>query len=295
MKNNYIDLHVHTNYSDGLFYPKDIINLAKENNVQILSITDHDSISSLEEFKNNICDKMIGIKGVEFSSYINIFNKKIKLHILGYCFDENNINLKKLINEMLEKRREAHINLLKEINNKIKNFPEENLSKINFDRYCWFDREIINYLEDNNVSKEKIEYLRNFYKFNKFSYGFDYDLPARKVIDAIHSAGGYVIFAHPMAYKIEKEQMELIINHLISMGIDGIETYQSDCSDKDSMWLNKIVETNNLLNSVGSDFHRIIRSDGRKIGLGINNNLCIEETLLTNKILQKKQYFERNK
>ena len=295
MKINYIDLHVHTNYSDGAFHPKDIINKANENNVKILSITDHDSISALEQFKNNICDGMIGVKGTEFSSYINIFNKKVKLHILGYCFDENNIYFKKLINEMLEKRRDVHIKLLKEVKDKIKNFPEEKLSEINFDRYCWFDREIINYLEDNNISKEKIECLRNFYKINKFSYGFDYDLPVRIVIDAIHSAGGYAIIAHPMAYEIEKNEMLLIINRLINIGIDGIETYQADCSDKDSIWLNKIVQDNNLLNSVGSDFHRMIRSDGRKIGLGINNNLCIEETLLTNKILQKKQYFESKK
>lgn len=294
MKKKYIDLHVHTNYSDGLYSPKVIIEQVRKN-VGLLSITDHDSIASLSDFKENLPEYMYGVNGVEFSSYINILNKKIKLHILGYCYDDKNVAFNKIINELLEKRKHRHLLLLREVKEKIKNFPDEQSQMINIDKYCWYDRILLNYLEENNISKEQIEQLREYYFKNRFSYGEDYDLDVRKVIDAIHSAGGYAILAHPMAYGIPMEQIEQIINYLIQLGLDGIETYQSDCKFEDSLWLNQIVLKKGLLNSVGSDFHRDINSDGRKIATGINNNLCIEDTLLTNKILEKKQYFERKK
>ena len=83
----YIDLHIHSNNSDGTFTPKQLVDIAEKNNVGILSITDHDSISGLEEFKCSIPYDMIGVKGIEFSSFIMDNNEKIKLHILGYGFN----------------------------------------------------------------------------------------------------------------------------------------------------------------------------------------------------------------
>ena len=291
----YIDLHVHSNNSDGAFSPKQLVKMAYENNIGILAIADHDSICGLDEFKSNILTGMIGVKGVEFSSYITDGNEKFRIHMLGYCFDEKNDYFQLLVNEMKAKRINTHLKLLKELEEKIKKLPEEEIRKLNIDRYCWFDREVINCLKQSNYSQEIIEELKKYYKINRFSYGEDYDLDVKRVIDAIHVAGGYAIFAHPMAYKFSKEKnkVEIIINKLIDMGIDGIEIYQSDCKIKDTLWLKKIVDSKNLLYSVGSDFHRIINSDGRQIGLGIDNNLCIEKTSLSNQIIREKKFFKK--
>lgn len=291
----YIDLHVHSNNSDGAFSPKQLVKMAYENNIGILAIADHDSICGLDEFKSNILTGMMGVKGVEFSSYIIDGNEKFRIHMLGYCFDEKNNYFQLLVNEMKTKRINTHLKLLKELKEKIKKLPEEEIGKLNMDRYCWFDREVINCLKQSNYSQEIIEELKKYYKINRFSYGEDYDLDVKRVIDAIHAAGGYAIFAHPMAYKFSKDKhkVEIIINKLIDMGIDGIEIYQSDCKIKDSLWLKQIVDSKNLLYSVGSDFHRIINSDGRQIGLGIDNNLCIEKTSLSNEIIREKKFFKK--
>lgn len=290
-----IDLHIHSNNSDGTFTPRQLVSIACKNNVGILSITDHDSISGLEEFKYEISSEMLGIKGVEFSSFIIDVDKKIKIHILGYGFDENNYLFKAMVNEMREKRIDKHIRLLHEIKEVTKTIPEEEIAKLDINRYCWFDREVIKVLGRTGYSKEKLEELKQYYKINKFSYGSDYELDAQRVIDVIHSAGGYVIFAHPMAYKFSTDKLfvERVLNKLIKMGIDGVEIYQSDCNTSDSIWLGQVVDKNNLLFSVGSDFHRIENSDGRQIGLGIDNNLCINRTTLTDEIIKEKKYFKK--
>lgn len=293
----FIDLHVHSNNSDGTFSPKQLVLMANKNNVGILSITDHDSISGLPEFQCTIPYGILGVKGIEFSSFIMVNNEKIKLHILGYGFDENNYLFQLLVKEMIEKRVDRHLKLIKDLREKIKKLPEEEIEKLNIYKYCWFDREVINCLEQAKYPKEIIDELRMYYKINRFSYGNDYDLDVKRVIEAIHAAGGYVVFAHPMAYKFsnDKDMVLKIINQLIYMGIDGIEIYQSDCSPENVLWLNKIVKGNNLLASVGSDFHRIIHSDDRQIGLGINNNLCRNETSLTNEIIKSRKYFKKVK
>lgn len=295
IRNKYIDLHIHSNYSDGNFTPKQLINIAENNNVKILAITDHDSISGLREFKDNISYGLFGVNGIELSSYIVDNNENTRIHILGYCFDEKNYLFQKLVNEMNDKRRNIHLRLLKELREKIKKIPEEEIKKININRYCWFDREVIECLEKSKYPKEIIDELKLHYKINKFSYGDDYNLNVRRVIDGIHSAGGYVVLAHPMSYDFsyDKDRVSRIINKLIDMGIDGIEIFHTECSLNDTIWLREIVNKNNLLYSVGSDFHRFIDSDGRQIGLGIDNNLCISETSLTNEILKTKKYFKK--
>lgn len=290
-KEKYIDLHIHTNKSDGAFEPSEIIKMANKNQTSIISICDHDTIEGIKEFKSNLLKDMQGIYGVEFSSYIDINGKKTKLHILGYGFEPTSIYILKLLEEMKQKRLSAHIDALNYIKDKIINLPEERISKLNMERYCWFDKEIIKCLEEEKNNIEIIENLKKHFQKNRFSYGNDYELNVFDVINAIKLSGGYAILAHPMAYKLSRDEIFKIIIKLIDIGIDGIEIFQSDCSIEDSIFLKNIVNKYNLLYSVGSDFHRTINSDGRMIGLGIDNNLCIEETSLTNKMLEKKKYF----
>ena len=291
----YIDLHIHTFNSDGYFSPTKIIDLSKTNNTNFIAISDHDTINGLNEFHRNLQPGMIGVDGVEFSSFTQLENKKVKLHILGYGFEKNNTELLKLLNEQKEKRLKSHKKLLEFLKQQLTELPEKSISQIDMERYCWFDREIIKCMEQEKYSPDIVEYYREYFKNNKFSYGKDYDLAANRVIDGIKSANGLVVLAHPMAYKLSREDIIKIIRKLTELGIDGVEVYQSDCSYEDSLYLNEMAKKYNLLCSVGSDFHRITNSDGRLIGRGINDNLCIEEISLTNKILEKKMYFKGDK
>lgn len=291
----YIDLHIHTLNSDGYYSPKEIIDLAQKNDTNFIAISDHDSINGLSEFKSNLKEGMIGVFGVEFSSFILINNKKIKLHILGYGFDVDNPKILTLLNEMKQKRITSHVNLLNMVKDELLRLPEDSLSKIDMQRYCWFDREFVKCLEKEEYPIDIIDYYKKYFKSNKFSYGPEYDLDVSRVIDAIKSANGYVVLAHPMAYKLDRDDITEIIKKLTNFGIDGIEVYQSDCKVEDSLYLMEVADKYNLLKSVGSDFHRDFNSDGRSIGVGINDNLCIEETSLTNKIMELKKCFKGSK
>ena len=83
-----IDLHIHTNYSDGNLNPKEVIDEAFKNNVSTISICDHDTIDAYKEdvFTYAKSKEIELIVGVEISTK----NKEGKFHILGYNFDINN-------------------------------------------------------------------------------------------------------------------------------------------------------------------------------------------------------------
>lgn len=108
-----IDLHIHSNYPDGKFSPKEIIDMAKQNNVKYISITDHDNIggysNELFEYANK--NNITLIPGVEISTKTD----KCGIHILGYNFDLNN---KELVNQLCKLRNARH-DYLHKMSNKL--------------------------------------------------------------------------------------------------------------------------------------------------------------------------------
>ena len=89
-----IDLHIHTKFSDGLLSAKEILKLAQERKLDVISITDHDTLDGYK-----IASKIVGdynlqlIPGVEISS--NYQGKDV--HILAYNFDPNDKKLLELL------------------------------------------------------------------------------------------------------------------------------------------------------------------------------------------------------
>lgn len=238
------DLHCHTLYSDGNLDVSQVIARAKQNNVSVLAITDHDVIDGANEaFKYNNEDFKI-IYGVELSTNRN----DESVHILGY-FKEPLIEgpLVRVMNSQKQKRvtrAEKIVALLKEhFNIKLDtSFIQENRS---LTRGTIAD-EII--AQGYSYSKKEI--------FDKMlGQGCPCYMPSSKMtpqkgIQLIKENGGIAIVAHPCLYKNN------YIMDFIEMGIDGIEgRYPSKFNDE-SMY-RRFTKNFNLLFTAGSDFHRI--------------------------------------
>ena len=97
------DLHVHTDISDSSYNIEETLTMAKENEVTHIGITNHDTVRGLKEAID--IGKSMGIKvipGIEISAYDFINNRKV--HILGYNFNLNGENIRKICDPILEKR-----------------------------------------------------------------------------------------------------------------------------------------------------------------------------------------------
>ncbi len=262
------DLHIHTNNSDGELSVEELVYEIKKNNIKIFSITDHDTIDALNEIKSIDVEDLKFIKGIEFSS---ILDKTYKMHILGYNIDENNQDILNITNN-LKKLKKAR-------------FYE--LADILFEKYNFkFEKEELDYVIENikNPSKShmaklmvKKGYINSVEEaFLKYLDNINSKTPNRidvkVVINAIKSAGGIAIWAHPKKFENQYGiDFEELLPRLLDMGLDGIEIYNSLHSLQDCKRYEQAAKKFNLITTGGSDFHGVKVKPNVKLGEVFNS------------------------
>ena len=271
-----IDLHTHTKYSDGTWSVKELLKEAKKANIEILSITDHNSVSAYKEMKEfNYKDYFSGkiIKGIEFSTvYDGVF-----FHMLAYDFDVKKVeeflnlnyqkpNLDKEFEYMMSSCRKNGVN--------IGNINYSDKSKYPVS-IIW--QEIKKYNENrklfSNEEWENEDFFFNSCVTNKnFPVALDMSIhypTADFVSKKIREFGGKTFVAHIFKYKLNRP-FDFIDKLKDNNVIDGVEVYHSYFSDIQMKELYNYCLKNNLLMSGGTDCHGMKRPD-RKIGIGYGN------------------------
>ncbi len=251
-----VDLHLHTNFSDGAFSPRTLIDIIREKNISIASIVDHDSIDALPfaiEYANSLGIEII--PGVELSAE---FQQK-EIHILGYFFDIHN----KVFNDYLQFFKEERLIRAEKIVHKLNNLG----LKINLE-------DITNNQRNVNIGRPHIarvmvelNLVHNYYDaFNKYlknggpAYEKKTHLSPGSAIKIINDAGGLAFLAHPGNLD------ENILIKLIEAGLDGIEVIHPSHNRMLKKYYSKIADQFMLLKSGGSDFHGGTKFDEKYLG-----------------------------
>ena len=274
-----IDLHIHTTISDGAYSPKEVIDMAKQNNVTTIAISDHDTIEAYtNEVREYSKDNGITlINAVEISTKFN----KHGIHVLGYNFDLDNKELK----DALYKNRNARHIYLKKVCDKLNaigyKVNYEELDKIKSVTKSHISLDVIN----NEQNKEKLikdfghipnkgEFIEIIMNENCPAYVKKNTLTPKEASEIIKNANGKVVLAHPVAYSYEDGLSENDIQEIIdTMLIDGIEANyiyvdrNNEIRDECIRW-NKFADKNNLFVTIGSDFHN---KDGIRPEIGLIN------------------------
>lgn len=281
-----IDLHIHTNISDGELSPKEIIDEAVNNKASIISITDHDTIDAytddLIKYANN--NKIDLIPGVEISTK----SHGVGIHILGYNIDIHSNILKKQLEDLRNIRHEYLYNVGKKLKELGYEIDIEELDKIDAVTKAHISLQIINNL--NNKEKllkefghipNKGEFIENIMNENCPAYVKKRSITPLEAANIIRKAGGKVVLAHPVAYEHQDNLTDLDIQEIIEEIIpDGIEAnyifYDRDENryNESEKW-KKVAKKNNLFTTIGSDFHTK-SSKHALIGL-INENIHISD------------------
>ena len=262
-----IDLHIHTNCSDGALTPKEIIDEAYKNGINTIAICDHDTTEAYQEETFNYAkEKNINlIVGVEISTKA----KKYGVHILGYNFDLNN----KEFQERLYTIRNARHIYLRKVANKLEEagykIDVERLDKIDAVSKAHIAYDVIENKENETKLKEVFGHIPDMGEFIETIMNEDCPCYVRKetispkeASELIHHAGGKVVLAHPVAYTYEDNLTEKDIDDLvIDMKPDGIETNyiyidKNNIKHNDIALWNNFAKKHNLQTTVGSDFHR---------------------------------------
>lgn len=262
-----IDLHIHTNMSDGEYSPKEIIDMAIKNNVKVLAITDHDTIDAYTEDvllyakQNNI----LLIPGVEISTKIN----KCGIHVLGYNISLNDKNLKNMLDLL---RNNRHIYLAK-VSSELKKLGYHvslnELDKIEAVTKGHIASDVVSNSANYSTLIKNFGYIPNKGEFIESvmnegcpAYVKKETITPTEAVMLIKNAGGKAVLAHPVAYKYEDGLSENDIFNLIrDMEIEAIEgnyiyVDKNNVKINESHKWNEFCKNNNLLSTIGSDFHK---------------------------------------
>ena len=256
---------MHTNYSDGVKTVEEVIEIARIEDLDYISITDHDTLEgSIKAY--NMQSKYNDIKfiiGIELSTE----NNDESVHILGYFKDDSFLGDFELYLENQRKQR-------KERAIKIKNALYEHFNiDLNMD---FMDKiqSITRGTIANEIVNQGYPYSRNEIFSKMIGNGNPAYFPSTKLttkrgIKLIHDFGGLAVLAHPVLLK--KNDVE----EIISFGLDGIEAIYPANRDGDEEKFRSLAKRYGLFITAGNDFHDF--NDNRHGHIG---NLTLDENEL---------------
>ena len=289
-----IDLHIHTTKSDGKLTPKEVIDEAYKNGVSVIAIADHDTTEAYtkELFSYAQSKKVKLISAVEISTKIN----KAGIHVLGYDFDLNNIEMQEKLYKIRNARHEYLHNVAKKLNKLSYYLNVEELDKIDAVTKAHIALDIVN----NPKNKEKLlhnfkhipnkgEFIETIMNENCPAYVKKQTVTPKEAAEIIRIAKGKVVLAHPVAYVHEDNLTDNdILNIIREMKPDGIEAFylyvdrNNNKIDEMKKW-NKFAKENNLFITDGSDFYNFDNIRPEKVFK--NTNFVLEDEVI-NEILE---------
>lgn len=243
-----IDLHIHSNLSDGDKSIFELIEELKRKKFELFSITDHDSLESIRILEN--ISNITYIPGVEMSSA----SDKVKMHILGYGINYDS-NLKKTCDFIKNTRKELVLDILEDL---IKNgyvFKDSDLNHFyNNDSSYQGKVEIAKYLVKNGYSSSVNKAFNEI--LGKYKIGNKIRKDAELVINEIKESNGISILAHPFEI-VRKQDVDIdkVIDKLVYYGLDGVEVFTTKHNMDETKYIYELCKEKNLLISGGSDYH----------------------------------------
>ncbi len=282
--NKLIDMHTHTNYSDGEYSPKELIEKAKAAGINTLAITDHDTLEGLKNIPKNIKGIKV-IPGIELTAKV----PKGRMHILGYNIDINNKELNDQMSFLKTKSINSVISLIEQLKKDYKIYftYEEIKELVNYNHNLGrpdLARLLIRKGYVKTVQEAFDKYLIKAYdKTRKVNKNLTY----KECIQLITNSGGIPVLAHPHSLELDNEKLEKLIHKMIKLGLRGIEVYHSKNTKEEEKFYLELADKYNLLISGGTDYHGPNTKPDIFLGIG-KNNIHIEKLSILDEIKKTK-------
>lgn len=260
-----IDLHTHSNASDGQHSPSELIRLAHEAGIDTIALTDHDTTAGLEEAERAAAE--VGMKllrGVE----ISCMGGK-NLHILGLGIDRFNCELTSFLEHVRGLRDLRNLRLEAFLHEKGVNVTTEMAAK---------------YAADDNVRRPhfalamvELGYAESVQEaFARYLWSAEYNAlriqkpSAEECISKIAHSGGLAVLAHPCLLELDGERLEKLISRLSQAGLSGLECLYPLHSEEQTRLYISLAEKYGLFVTAGSDYH------GKKVKPHISIGTALE-------------------
>jgi predicted metal-dependent phosphoesterase TrpH len=272
---SFIDLHIHSNCSDGAFSPAELVQRASSEGLIAVAIADHDSVAGVADgiTAGLVCGIEV-IPAVELSVQ---FKSWQDVHLLGYGMAWSDVLFLEKLNGFRERREHRNEEILERVNEMI---VSEGRAPVGLSEVLAFARDAIGrphiaraMLERGYVSNIEDAFRRYLVPCNVPKCYW----PMQDAIHEIRRLGGVSVLAHPTTVSTDRQELREVIIELSEIGLDGIEVFNNLAQQDEMEFLRRLAGELGLLVTGGSDFHGI--EEGLQMGRG-RGGIRISDTLL---------------
>ena len=243
-----VDLHLHTTYSDGRLTPGELIQIAAEQGIGVIAITDHDTVNGIKPaLQAAECFPYVTvIPGVEINTDVH----QGEVHILGYFIDYTNQHLLDTLDTLRNSRKARAQKMLDKLNKMGIHIEWERVLELADGGSVGRPHIAQALFEGQHVSNLQDAFERYIGR-NGPAYAERDRLSPKEAVELIISANGLPVIAHPGSIK----DLEQMIVDLKQSGLVGIEVYYDNYDQATIERLSKLAVKNELISTGGSDFH----------------------------------------
>lgn len=283
-----IDLHTHTNHSDGTDSVEELLLNAEKKKLEIISITDHDSVDAYYELENNPNLRKLFSGKILPGCEMKTHYKKVPIEVLAYGIDYKKLNIHKAdIDKMQIDALEKYKVICDELG--LKYDKEELYVDKNNPKKQWASfslaNELLKYEENKEIIKEIGDFIpTTFYRVHQSNINspFYYDetvasIDLNETIKRIHEAGGLAFLAHGFVYPYENK-IEVLDEILKTTEIDGLECVYTLFSKEETKIAFDLCKKYNKYSSGGSDYHAKNKPTV-ELGIGESNIIVTKDII----------------
>jgi hypothetical protein len=257
---SFVDLHTHSNASDGRGTPAEVIALADGIGLAAVALTDHDTTAGLAEARTaaESFDDLHFVPGIELSAKFSSGT----LHILGLGIDEKAPELSTLTRNLIEARNQRNPKIIARLGELGMDVDFSDVLTVMSGSPTSADDRVVGRMHIAEALRRKGYVHSTAEAFSRYlgdtgSAFVDKErLTPREVIEPIHQAGGIAILAHPVHLAYENSaQLAMMVRRLVDAGIDGLEVVHPDHSPFQGRACLQLARRLGLMVTGGSDYH----------------------------------------
>jgi predicted metal-dependent phosphoesterase TrpH len=247
-----IDLHTHTTCSDGTDSPRELVNKAIVQGIEVLGITDHDTTSGWEEATQSLRGSLQLALGAEISC---LTNDGISVHMLGLLFDPLHEEMQQVLEETRDGRLPRMLKMIEKMRAEGMDISIEDVEKAMPSGATMGRPHLADALVAKKIVKSRDEaFIDLLHNDSRFYVSHAAPTPV-EAIALIRRAGGVAVIAHPFAsHRGQILKAEDFID-LVSAGLNGIEVDHRDQNPDERAMLRVIALELNLVMTGSSDYH----------------------------------------
>jgi predicted metal-dependent phosphoesterase TrpH len=281
-ENLVIDLHTHSTASDGSLSPVELIRTAKERGLSAIALTDHDTISGLDEARNE-ADR-VGIRfipGIEleikWEEGTSAVSPPGEFHLLGLGITKPSPAFLEAITALAQFRETRNREILDRLGELGLHSDYDELRALAGGGSVGRPH-IATLLIKHGVAKNREQAFARYLGKGRPFYVPKEGLHFQKALTLIKGSGGIAVLAHPMSLYVAWGRLPELIRELAALGLDGLEAWHPTTKHRSCKRLEELGKSLHLYVTEGSDFHGEVRPD-RKLGFS-GKDRKIDDTVL---------------